>query len=55
MKKINVKQVWEYEFKPTDTMYILKAMANACAEAGDTLELKRRGGKIYAVRTNENH
>ena len=51
--KINVKQVWEYQFKPTDTFGTLQIIARACRAAGDTLELKRKGDKLYAVRTSE--
>lgn len=55
MKKINVKQVWEYKFRPTDTFRTLQAMAKACTDAGDTLEIVRKKGELYAIRTNENH
>lgn len=53
--QIPVKQVWVYEFKPTDTMRLLHAIRNAWETTGDSIELVRKGGKIYAVRTNENH
>ena len=55
MKKINVKQVWEYEFKPTDTLRTLQAIAKACEQSGDRVELQRKGGKLYAVRINEDN
>lgn len=53
--QIPVKQVWVYEFKPTDTMLLLHALQNTWKMTGDSIELVRKGGKIYAVRTNENH
>lgn len=48
--QINIEQVWEYEFKPTDTMRLLHAFKNHWELAGDEITLERRGGKIYAVR-----
>lgn len=48
--KINIEQVWEYEFKPTDTMKLLHAFKNHWELKGDEITLERRGGKIYAVR-----
>lgn len=48
--KINIEQVWEYEFKPTDTMRLLHAFKNHWENKGDEITLERRGGKIYAVR-----
>lgn len=51
--RIPVKQVWVYEFKSTDTMRILHAIQNAWRLTGDSVELVRKGDKLYAVRTNE--
>lgn len=48
--KIDIEQVWEYEFKPTDTMRLLHAFKNHWELKGDEITLERRGGKIYAVR-----
>lgn len=51
--QIPVKQVWVYEFKPTDTMRILHGFMNVWRNQGDEIELVRKGDKLYAVRTNE--
>lgn len=48
--KIDVEQVWEYEFKPTDTMRLLHAFKNHWELKGDEITLERRGGKLFAVR-----
>lgn len=48
--KIDIEQVWEYEFKPTDTMRLLHAFKNHWELAGDEITLERRGGKLFAVR-----
>ena len=48
--QIPIEQVWEYEFKPTDTMRLLHAFKNVWENQGDEITLERRGGKIYAVR-----
>lgn len=48
--KIEIEQIWEYEFKPTDTMRLLHAFKNVWENQGDEITLERRGGKIYAVR-----
>lgn len=53
--QIPVKQVWVYEFKPTDTMRLLHALMSVWRLTGDSIELVRKGDKLYAVRTNENH
>lgn len=53
--QIPVKQVWIYEFKPTDTMRTLHAIKNVWETVGDSIELVREGDKIYAVRTNEDN
>ena len=42
-----------YEFKPTDTMRILHAIQSAWRLTGDSIELVRKGDRLYAVRTNE--
>lgn len=51
--QIPVKQVWVYEFKPTDTTRLLHALMSAWRLTGDSIELVRKGDKLYAVRTNE--
>ncbi len=51
--QVPIKQVWVYEFKPTDTMRILHALQSAWRLTGDSIELVRKGDKLYAVRTNE--
>lgn len=48
--KIDIEQIWEYEFKPTDTMRLLHAFKNVWENLGCEITLERRGGKIYAVR-----
>lgn len=48
--KIDIEQVWEYEFKPTDTMRLLHAFNNHWELKGDEITLERRGGKLFAVR-----
>ena len=48
--KIDVEQVWEYEFKPTDTMRLLHAFKNNWELKGDEITLERRGDRIFAVR-----
>jgi hypothetical protein len=48
--QIPIEQVWEYEFKPTDTMRLLHAFKNVWENQGDEITLERRGGKIFAVR-----
>lgn len=53
--QVPIKQVWVYEFKPTDTMRILHALMNAWRLTGDSIELVRKGDKLYAVRTNEDN
>lgn len=58
--KIDIEQVWEYEFKPTDTMRLLHAFKNHWENKGDEITLERRGGKLFAVRkenkqTDENN
>ena len=47
---IDITQVWEYEFKPTDTMRLLHAFKNHWELAGDEITLERRGDRIFAVR-----
>ena len=51
--QIPIEQVWEYEFKPTDTMRLLHAFKNIWELEGDEITLERRGGKIYAVRRSK--
>lgn len=51
--KIDITQVWEYEFKPTDTMRLLHAFKNIWETQGDEIALERRGGSIYAVRKSK--
>lgn len=53
--QIPVKQVWVYEFKPTDTMKLLHALMNAWRLTGNSIELVRKGDKLYAVRTDEDN
>ena len=53
MRKINIKQVWVYEFKPTDTMRVLHAFMSAWRLYGDDSELQRKGDKLYAIRTHK--
>ena len=48
--KIDIEQVWEYEFKPTDTMRLLQAFKKHWEDKGDEITLERRGGKLFAVR-----
>ena len=48
--QIPIEQIWEYEFKPTDTMRLLHAFKNHWELAGDTIELQNRGGRLFAVR-----
>lgn len=51
--KIDITQVWEYEFKPTDTMRLLHAFKNIWENLGDEIVLQNRGGKLYAIRTSK--
>lgn len=51
--QIPIKQVWVYEFKPTDTMRVLHAFMNAWRLYGDDIELQRKGDKLYAIRTHK--
>lgn len=51
--QIPIKQVWVYEFKPTDTMRVLHAFKNVWKMCGDDIELQRKGDKLYATRTHE--
>lgn len=53
--QIDITQVWEYEFKPTDTMRLLHAFKNHWELAGDEITLERRGGKIFAVRKEKDN
>ena len=48
--QIDITQVWEYEFKPTDTMRLLHAFKSHWELAGDEITLERRGDRIFAVR-----
>lgn len=48
--KIDIEQVWEYEFKPTDTMRLLHAFKNVWENKGDSITIENRGGRIFAVR-----
>jgi hypothetical protein len=48
--QIDITQVWEYEFKPTDTMRLLHAFKNHWELAGDEITLERRSDRIFAVR-----
>lgn len=48
--QIDIAQVWEYEFKPTDTMRLLHAFKNHWELAGDEITLERRGDRFFAVR-----
>lgn len=48
--KIDIEQVWEYEFKPTDTLRLLHAFKNVWENKGDEITLENRGGRIFAVR-----
>ena len=48
--KIPIEQVWEYEFKPTDTLRLLHAFKNHWETSGDEITLERRGDRIFAVR-----
>lgn len=48
--KIDIEQVWEYEFKPTDTMRLLHAFKSHWELAGDEITLENRGGRMFAVR-----
>lgn len=52
--KIEIEQVWEYEFKPTDTMRLLHAFKNHWELKGDVITLENRGGRIFAVRRSKN-
>ena len=47
---IDITQVWEYEFKPTDTMRLLHAFKSHWELAGDEITLENRGGRMFAVR-----
>ena len=51
--KIDIEQVWEYEFKPTDTMRLLHAFKNHWELAGDEITIERRGDRIFAVRRSK--
>lgn len=51
--RIPVKQVWVYEFKPTDTLRVLHGFMNIWRNEGTEIELVRKGDKLYAVRTDE--
>ena len=53
--KIDIEQVWEYEFKPTDTMRLLHAFKAHWELKGDEITLERRGGKIFAVRKEKDN
>lgn len=48
--QIDITQVWEYEFKPTDTMRLLHAFKNHWELKGDSITLENRGGRMFAVR-----
>ena len=37
--KIEIEQIWEYEFKPTDTMRLLHAFKNVWENQGDEITL----------------
>lgn len=51
--KVDVKQVWEYELLPSDTMRTLHAFKNAWELYGDRIELTRKGDKLYAIRVQD--
>lgn len=51
--QVPVKQVWVYEFKPTDTLRVLHGLMSVWRLTGDSIELVRKGDKLYAVRTDE--
>lgn len=53
--QIPIEQVWEYEFKPSDTMRLLHAFKNVWEMKGDEITLERRGGKIFAVRKEKDN
>lgn len=48
--KVPIEQVWEYEFKPEDTMRLLHAFKNVWELNGSEITLERRGDKMFAVR-----
>lgn len=48
--KVPIEQVWEYEFKPEDTMRLLHAFKSVWELKGCEITLERRGDKIFAVR-----
>lgn len=48
--KVPIEQVWEYEFKPDDTMRILHAFKNIWELKGCEITLERRGDRFFAVR-----
>lgn len=48
--QIDITQVWEYEFKPTDTMRLLQAFKAHWELTGDEITLENRGGRLFAVR-----
>lgn len=50
---IDITQVWEYEFKPTDTMRLLHAFKSHWELAGDEITLENRGGRMFAVRKSK--
>lgn len=53
--RIPIKQIWEYELRPTHTMRVLCAFMRAWEEYGDSIEIVRKGDKLYAVRTHEDN
>ena len=48
--RVPIEQVWEYEFKPNDTMRVLQAFKNIWESNGSEITLERRGNSIFAVR-----
>jgi hypothetical protein len=48
--QVPITQIWEYEFKPTDTLRVLHAFYNEWKASGSEIELQNKGGKLYAIR-----
>lgn len=48
--KVPIEQVWEYEFKPEDTMRLLHAFKSVWELKGYEITLERRGNRMFAVR-----
>lgn len=48
--KIKITQVYEYKFKPTDTLRVLLGFNQMYKEEGTEIELENKGGELYAKR-----